>query len=183
MCEVILNHSSHVWLCPSPWSVAPQAPLIKRFSRQEYWSGLPFPPPGDLPDPGMVPASVSCIGRWALHHQHHLGSPLSYRRGDLMTNMRIQNHAWQTAGAQQSFRRKHQPAKCRAERCRERWSPASSLWASCLAALLRSVSSMPSPLGCISGLVLKFKFPGATYNSAHTASCFHVKMQSKRLHL
>ena len=55
----------------------------------------------------------------------------------------------------------------------------SGFWASCLAALLRSVTSMPSPLGCISGLVLKFKFPGVTYNSAHTASCFHVKMQSK----
>ena len=135
MCEVILNHLSHVWLCPSPWSVAHQAPLSQGFSSQEYWSGLPFPPPGDLPDPGIEPASVSCVGRRALHHQHHLGSPLSYRRGDWTTNMRMQNHAWQRAGAQQSFRRKHQPAKCRAERCRERWPPAllpsCVLWAPC----------------------------------------------------
>ena len=43
-------------LCPTlttPWTVAHQAPLSMGFSRQEYWSGLPFPPPGDLPDPGI----------------------------------------------------------------------------------------------------------------------------------
>ena len=39
----------------TPWTVASQAPLSKGFSRQEYWSGLPFPPPGDLPDPGIEP--------------------------------------------------------------------------------------------------------------------------------
>ena len=37
----------------TPWTVAPQAPLSMGFSRQEYWSGVPFPPPGDLPDPGI----------------------------------------------------------------------------------------------------------------------------------
>ena len=37
----------------TPWTVAHQAPLSMEFSRQEYWSGLPFPPPGDLPDPGI----------------------------------------------------------------------------------------------------------------------------------
>ena len=36
----------------TPWNVACQAPLSMRFSRREYWSGLPFPSPGDLPDPG-----------------------------------------------------------------------------------------------------------------------------------
>ena len=36
-----------------PWSVAHQAPLFMGFSRQNYWSGLPFPSPGDLPDPGI----------------------------------------------------------------------------------------------------------------------------------
>ena len=44
--------------CPTlatPWTVARQAPLSMRFSRQEYWSGLPFPSPGDLPDPGIKP--------------------------------------------------------------------------------------------------------------------------------
>ena len=40
-----------------PWTVARQAPLSMRFSRQEYWSGLPFSSPGDLPDPGVKPGS------------------------------------------------------------------------------------------------------------------------------
>ena len=39
------------------WTIAPQAPLAMGFSRQEYWSGLPFPSPGDLPDPGIEPRS------------------------------------------------------------------------------------------------------------------------------
>ena len=41
----------------TPWTVACQAPLSMRFSRQEYWSGLSFPSPGDLPDPGIEPGS------------------------------------------------------------------------------------------------------------------------------
>ena len=41
----------------TPWTVARQAPLSMGFSRQEYWSGVPFPPPGDLPDPGIKPRS------------------------------------------------------------------------------------------------------------------------------
>ena len=47
-------------LCPTlatSWTVACQAPLSMRFSRQEYWSGLAFPSPGDLPDPGIEPGS------------------------------------------------------------------------------------------------------------------------------
>ena len=46
--------------CPTsatPWTVACQAPLSMGFSRQEYWSGLPFPSPRDLPDPGVKPGS------------------------------------------------------------------------------------------------------------------------------
>ena len=42
----------------TPWTVAHQAPLSMGLSRQEYWSGLPCPPPGDLPDPGIEPASL-----------------------------------------------------------------------------------------------------------------------------
>ena len=49
---------SHVWLCVTPWTVACQAPLSKGFSRQEYWSRSPCPPPGDLPDPGIEPMSL-----------------------------------------------------------------------------------------------------------------------------
>ena len=41
----------------TPWTVAHQAPLSVGFSRQEHWSGLPFPSPGDLPDPGIEPRS------------------------------------------------------------------------------------------------------------------------------
>ena len=41
----------------TPWTVAHQAPLSMGFSRQEYWSGSPFPSPGDLPDPGIEPGS------------------------------------------------------------------------------------------------------------------------------
>ena len=44
---------SHVWLLATPWTVAYQVPLSIGFSRQEYWSGLPFPSPGDLPNPGI----------------------------------------------------------------------------------------------------------------------------------
>ena len=42
----------------APWIVACQAPLSMEFSRQEYWSGLPWPPPGDLPNPGIEPSSL-----------------------------------------------------------------------------------------------------------------------------
>ena len=48
------------WSCPTiatPWTVAWQAPLSMGFSRQDYWSGLPFPSPGDLPYPGIEPRS------------------------------------------------------------------------------------------------------------------------------
>ena len=48
---------SHVRLSATPWTVARQAPLSMGFSRQEYWSGLPFPSPGDLPNPEIEPRS------------------------------------------------------------------------------------------------------------------------------
>ena len=48
---------SHVQLFVTLWTVAHQAPLSVGFSRQEYWSGLPFPPPEGLPDPGIEPVS------------------------------------------------------------------------------------------------------------------------------
>ena len=44
--------------CPTPWTVAHQAPVSMEFSRQEYWSGLPSSSPGDLPDPGTELASL-----------------------------------------------------------------------------------------------------------------------------
>ena len=48
---------SRVRLFATPWTVASQAPPFMGFSRQEYWNGLPFPSPGDLPDPGIKPRS------------------------------------------------------------------------------------------------------------------------------
>ena len=50
---------SHVQLFATPWTIAYQAPLSMEFSRQEYLSGLPFPSPGDLPNPGIEPGSPS----------------------------------------------------------------------------------------------------------------------------
>ena len=47
----------HVWLFETPCTVAHQTPMSIGLSQQEYWSGLPFPPPGDPPDPGMEPGS------------------------------------------------------------------------------------------------------------------------------
>ena len=44
------------------WTVAPGTPLSMESSRQEYWSGLPFPPPGDLLDPGIKPMSLALAG-------------------------------------------------------------------------------------------------------------------------
>ena len=52
----------------APWTVAHQTPLSMGFSRQEYGSGLPFPSPGDLPNPGIeLMSHVSCIGRRFLY--------------------------------------------------------------------------------------------------------------------
>ena len=50
--------SSVVSNSATPWTVAFQAPLSMRYPRQEYWSGLSYPPPRDLPNPGIKPASL-----------------------------------------------------------------------------------------------------------------------------
>ena len=54
----VLGRFSHVQLCATPRTVAQGAPLSRGFSRQEYWSGSPCPPPGDLPNPGIKPESL-----------------------------------------------------------------------------------------------------------------------------
>ena len=54
----MLSHFSRVQFFETPWTVAHQAPLSMGFSMQEYWSGLPFPVPGDLPDPGIELTSL-----------------------------------------------------------------------------------------------------------------------------
>ena len=65
-------------LFATPWTVAHQAPLSMECSRQEYWSGLPLPSPGDLPNPGIEPASVESPALQAdCLPLSHLGSPFS----------------------------------------------------------------------------------------------------------
>ena len=54
----MLSRISHVPLFAASWTVACQASLSIGFSRQEYWSGLPYLPPGDLPNPGIEPGSL-----------------------------------------------------------------------------------------------------------------------------
>ena len=74
----VLSCFSRVRLFATLWIVAPQAPLSMGFPWQEYWSGLPRPPPGDLLEPGIptLISYLSCIGRWVLYHQHrHLRVP------------------------------------------------------------------------------------------------------------
>ena len=64
------------------WVVAHQAPLSMGFFRQEYWSGLPFPLPGDLPNPGIEPRDRTplspVLGRQVLHHWRHWEALLKY---------------------------------------------------------------------------------------------------------
>ena len=69
LCACMQSHFSPVWIFETPWTVAHQATLSMGFSRQEYWSGRPCPPPGDLPNPGSEPVSLmfSCIGRQVLY--------------------------------------------------------------------------------------------------------------------
>ena len=62
LCFVVVQSLSRVRLFATPSTVAHQAPLSMGFSRQEYWSGLPFPSPGDLPHPGNEPASPASAG-------------------------------------------------------------------------------------------------------------------------
>ena len=59
MCCAVPSRFSHVQLFATPGTVAHQASLSMGFSRQEYWSGLPCPPPGDLPNPGIEPVTLT----------------------------------------------------------------------------------------------------------------------------
>jgi len=66
----VLSHFSHDRLYSTPWTVASQASLSMGFSRQEPWSGLPFPPPGDLPDPGMQSSAFPVLQAESLLLSH-----------------------------------------------------------------------------------------------------------------
>ena len=79
----MLSCFSRVPLFMTPWTVAHQASLSMEFSRQEYWSGLPFPPPGDLPDPGIKPMSPASPALQAD------SLPLSHRGSPLVWLLRV----------------------------------------------------------------------------------------------
>ena len=82
VCCAVLSRFSHVRLFATLRTVARQAPQSVGFSRQEYWSGLPWPPPGDLPDPGIEPMSLvppalaggffSTSAAWGAHIQFYV---------------------------------------------------------------------------------------------------------------
>ena len=86
---LLLKRYSHVRLFVTPWTVAHQAPLSMGFSRHGYWSGLPGPPPRDLPNPGIEPTSLTSpaltggffttSAPWEAHPQCHRG--LFFRAG------------------------------------------------------------------------------------------------------
>ena len=73
VCMCAKSHLSHIWLLVTPWTVARQAPLSMEFSRQEYWSGLPFISPLYLPNPSLLHCGQ------ILYCLSHLGSPGWYR--------------------------------------------------------------------------------------------------------
>ena len=103
-CMCVLRHHRPF---ATSWTVAHQVPLSMGFFRQEYWSGLPFPPPGDLPDPGITASAcvhcVSCIAGGFFpaeplgkpHYHPYLQSPLLLAKdGYLWTTVAIcQNHS------------------------------------------------------------------------------------------
>ena len=79
----MLSLLCRVRLFVTPWTIARQAPPSIGFSRQEYWSGLPFPPPGDLPNPGIEPGCLLC-----LLYCRRIVYPLSHERnGDIYFNL------------------------------------------------------------------------------------------------
>ena len=88
---LLVESLSHVQLYVNPWTVACWAPLSEGFLRQEYSSGLPFLPPGDLSDPGIEPVSPVLVDGFLTTEP--LGSPLS----DLLCSM------WQTLGSSNIF--------------------------------------------------------------------------------
>ena len=81
---------SCVQLFVTPWTVAHQAPLSMGFSRQEYWNGLPFPLPGDLPNPGIEPSSPVAL---ALPNGCFTTEPLGKPRNVMYNMINITNTA------------------------------------------------------------------------------------------
>ena len=84
---------SHVQLFEIPWTLALQVPLSMRFSRQEHWSGLPCPPPGDLPDPGNRPTSLASLALAGSLSLHHLYQSINM---EMLVTAHLVCHNWAT---------------------------------------------------------------------------------------
>ena len=100
----VLSCFSRVQIFATPRTVAGQAPLSMGCSRQEYWSGSPCPPPGDLPDQGSNPCLLTSSAGQVLYHWLHLGSP-----GDLLCSL-VKSHDVRSAhlGKEETrFQRRH----------------------------------------------------------------------------
>ena len=108
---LVVELLSHVLLFVTPWTIAHQVPLTMEFSQQEYWSGLPFPSQGHLPDPGIEPVLHWQAGSSSLTHQ---GSPLIhiyiyiYTHMDIVMDIHtcIETHS-QTHGHSCTYRHRH----------------------------------------------------------------------------
>ena len=85
---------SRVQLSVTPWTVAYQAPPSTGFSRQQYWRGLPFPSPRDLPDPGIEPWVSCTVGR----HFYHLSHQGSHSSPYMATGKTIALAIWSFVG-------------------------------------------------------------------------------------
>ena len=83
---------SRVWLFATPWTVGHQAPLSPGFSRQEYWKGLPFPSPGDLPHLGIKPTFPASPA--LANELYHLGHPYWIRAGPKYESVLIRDREY-----------------------------------------------------------------------------------------
>ena len=84
VCILSCSVWSFWYLFATSRTVAHQASLSMELSRQKYWSELPIPPPGDLPNPG-IKLNISCIGRWILHHWATWKAPEKTHDGNIIS--------------------------------------------------------------------------------------------------
>ena len=75
-CVCVQSHFSHVWLFVTLWTVAHQASQSMEFSKQEYWSELPCPTPGDFPEPGIEPMSMRLLHCRQIFYHNATGEAL-----------------------------------------------------------------------------------------------------------
>ena len=116
----------------NPQTIAHKAPLSMGFSRQIYWSGLPFPSPGDLPDPGIEPQVSYIAGRYCLNHQ----STYSHLAGFIYFHSSNITVAVNTPRDQILVSRHYPPIKEIRVPCRDCWfqhlSRENMIWTSCI---------------------------------------------------